>query len=747
MRIRRSTFVTACLPLALSLAAPSAARADAPGELTIGRVFANPPLGGRPPLALELSDDGSMLAFLRPNETDTEILDLWGQRLPGGAAVRLVATADLVAASGAQKLTEAETMALERKRVTQTGITEFSWCGESADALLFPFSGDLYWARLGSEGAAAEVVRLTRDDEPELAPLCSPKGHYVSYTKRGDLHVFDIAARTERRLTRGASPTRTFGLAEFIAQEEMDRFVGQWWSPDESRLLVFEVDESAVAVKVRPQIFADRTELFSQRYPAAGEANAKVTAHVYERASGRRVTLATPAEDGYLPRAGFFADGAAWIQWQSRDQRRLVLFEADARGALRRILGDEDAAWVTLHDDLRPLPDGRFLWSSERSGRRQLEVVDRASGVRTMLTTEAEPVSELVGVDAKAGIVYYLVCAERGRERHVHAVPLTGGAAIPVAVEPGWHAVTFAKSGTRFIDVKSSWGRPQRTTLRDPVSGTSVVLDDNPTPELDALSAPRPEWRDFTAEDGTSLNGLLLPPVTRTAGRRYPVIAWVYGGPTSQMVANRWMRQYPLFVLLSQRGYGLLLVDNRGTGGRGRDIDRAHFRRFGDVEVKDLFAAIAALKDVDWVDSARVGVFGWSYGGYLAARAVLDKTSPFAAAVAVAPVTDWTLYDTHYTERYLGPPDGGKAAPYTGASLVARAPDRSRPLMVVHGTADDNVLFEHSLRLIDALERQSLPFEMMIYPGKAHGISGRAAQLHLYETVFRFFERHLRSAP
>ncbi|MFO0744303.1 MAG: alpha/beta fold hydrolase [Myxococcota bacterium] len=732
--------------LALPLAAPSAARAaPPPTALTLSRVFADPPLGGRTPLQLELRDDGTMIAYLRPNEADSEVLDLWGQRLPGGAAARLVATADLVAASGAQKLTEAERMALERRRVTQSGITEFMWCGESADALLFPFSGDLYWARLGADGAAAEVVRLTRDDEPELAPRCSPKGHFVSYTKGGDLHVLDIAKRSDRRLTRGGSATRTFGLAEFIAQEEMDRFEGQWWSPDEEKLLVFEVDESGVGVKVRPQIFADRTELTSQRYPAAGEPNAKVTAHVYDRKSGRRVTLATPKDDGYLPRAGFFADGAAWVEWQSRDQRRLVLLEADARGGMRPVLEEDDAAWVDLHDDLRPLADGRFLWSSERSGKRQIEVVERKSGARTVLTDEPEPVASLAGVDQKAGVVYYVACASRGRERHVHAVPLAGGAARPIAVEPGWHNVTFAKSGTRFIDSLSTWGRPWRSSLRDG-SGASTVLDANPTPELDALTAPVPEWRDFSAEDGTPLNGLLLPPVGAEPGRRYPVVAWVYGGPTAQMVANRWIRQYPLMLLLSQRGYGVLLVDNRGTGGRGRDIDRAHFHRFGDVEVKDLFAAVGALKSVAWVDSDHVGIFGWSYGGYLSARVVLDKASPFAAAVAVAPVTDWSLYDTYYTERYLGLPDGGKAAPYASSSLVARAPLLSRPLLLAHGTADDNVLFEHSLRLIDALEKESLPFDLMIYPGKAHGIAGRAAQLHLYDGVLRFFDRHLRPA-
>ena len=736
------------LPLALLGALTTALLAAAPaaraGELTLERIFADPPLGGRPPMQLALSADGSVLAYLQPNETDSEVLDLWGRRLPGGAPERLVATADLLGA-GAQKLTEAERMELERKRIYKRGITSFMWCGDRADALLFPFSGDLYWAHLGAPGVAPAVVRLTHDDDrPELAPKCSPHGHKVSFTKAGDVYVLDIATHKIRRLTRTAAKTRSFGLAEFIAEEEMGRHDGIWWSPDERRVLVFEVDEAPVTVKARAKIFADRTELFEQRYPAAGEANARVTAHVIDARSGRATTLATPTEDGYLPRAGFFADGTPWLEWQSRDQQRLVLYAADARGRLRPLLEETDAAWVELHDDLAELADGRLVWSSERSGRRQLELVDRATGARSELTHETEPVAALAGVDRAASVVYYAVARDRGKERQLYAIPLAGGAARRVTPEPGWHDATFSQSGTRFVDVFSAWGQAPRTLLRDGAGTEATVLEANPTPELDGFPAPSADWRDFHADDGTVLNGLLLPPQGRQPGRRYPVIAWVYGGPTYQLVANRWSRGYPLFLWLTAHGYGVLMVDNRGTGGRDRAFDRAHYRRFGDIEVRDLFAAVHDAAQLDWVDPARVGVWGWSYGGYLAVRAVLDAGTPFAAAFAAAPVTDWTLYDTHYTERYLGLPDGGKAAAYVAADLVTRAPLLARPLMIIHGTADDNVLFEHSLRLVQALEDLSLPFDLMIYPGKAHGIAGRASQLHVYRGAFGFFDRNLK---
>jgi dipeptidyl-peptidase-4 len=712
-------------------------------EPTLERIFADPPLGGRSPMSLQIAPSIDMFAFLQPNAKDSEVLDLWGQPLSGGRA-RLLVESALLLGAGPQKLTEAERMALERKRISQRGITEFMWCGEGTRALLFPLSGDLYWARL-RDGKPPEVARLTVDDErPELAPKCSPKGRFVSYSKNGDLHVLEIATRKETRLTQRKGDN-VFGLAEFIAEEEMGRYEGHWWSPDEGRLLVFEVDESAVGVKVRPLIHADRTEMYSQRYPAAGEANAKVRAHLIDRATGQSVLLATPSEDGYLPRAGFFSDGVPWVQWQSRDQRKLVLFEGGQgfEAPLRQILEETDESWVALHDDLVSLSSNpqKFLWTSERSGLRQIEVVDRTTGLRYQVVPDPEGVDAILSVDENTNTVYYSGLRSRGRERHIMSVPLGFGSIKGVAIEPGWHSATF--SGKRFIDVYSSWGKPPKTLLRK-VRGPSEVLEDNPTPALDAFGGLEIEWRDFVAEDGTILNGMLIPPAKREDGKRYPVIAWVYGGPMHQQVANRWTRHFPIFIHLTQRGYGIVMVDNRGAGGRGRAIDRAHHMRFGDVEVKDLFAAVRSLSSVDWVDMKRVGVWGWSYGGYLAARAVLDSDTPFSAAVGIAPVTDWTLYDTHYTERYIGMPEGGKAQAYVNSNLISRAKLLEKPLMLIHGTADDNVLFEHTLRLVDALQKESRPFELMVYPGKAHGISGKASQRHVFDTSFRFFDRHLR---
>ena len=717
-------------------------------ELTLDRIFSDPPLEGKTPAQLALSPGGKYVTFLRGSDKDSDVLDLWGAKLPDGKPELLVSSDDLLGGK-TQKLTEQERMALERKRISKRGITGYLWCGDSA--VLFPFSGDLYFVELGGGRAPAlqpsgkKVVRLTHDDDkPELNPVCSKSGKKVAFVKDDAVVVMDTASKAQKIVTPKGSAVHHWGLPEFIAEEEMDRHEGMWWSPDEKSLLVFEVDERPVGVKTRAQIFADHTEMFEQRYPAAGEKNAIVNAWLVDVNGGKRA-LATPKEDGYLARGGFFPDGAPWLQWQSRDQKTLRFLDC-AGGVAREFYVEKDDAWVELTDDFIPLKDGkRALWSTEQSGRRQIVVIDRKTGATTALTSEPEPVNAVEAVDDDKGAVFYTAWRDRGRQLQLFSVSLAGGPPTPLTPEPGWHAVKLDDAGHFFVDRASDFGKPATTIIKDAAGKTVLVLDDNAATELMSFDRPTPVWLDLKAADGvTTLNGLLLPPTSAwkmTAGKKYPVIVSVYGGPTAQTVTRAWGRGYALQSYWTERGYGVFLVDNRGMAGRDRAFTRAHNRAFGDIEVKDLFAAVEQLKQqTPWVDGKKLGVFGWSYGGFLSARAILDDDTPFAAAVAVAPVTDWALYDTHYTERYLGM--SGKS--YDDANLVKRAKLLNKPLLIVHGTADDNVLFEHSLRLIEALEKEGKMFQTMIYPGKAHGISGKPYQLHVYKTVTTFFDANLR---
>lgn len=740
-----------------ALAAATAAAAAMPG-LTLERIASDPPLAGRQPRQAEISPGGAWVSWLQPSAADSEQLELWAQATDGKAGAaprRLVAAADLLAGAE-QKLSEAEKMALERKRISQRGITSYLWCGPDDRTLLFPLSGDLYLVRFAADGLRAQRLTLGGpSDAPAQDPACSPDGRKLAYVKGGNLHLLalDDANAQPRALTGDATATLSWGLAEFVAAEELDRMRGFWWSPDGRQLLALRVDEGGVPIKVRAQIHATRTALTEQRYPAAGETNARVEAFVIDAASGARSPLPLPPEAEYIARAGWFGDGAPWLQWFDRPQTRLVLAEFDARAGTSRMLVDErDAAWVETHDDLAELPGYRLsgrpalLWSSERSGRRQLELIDRTTGARRPLTAQGEPVARFVCSDGAR--IVFTGAAERGRARELFAVDANNGKTRPLAgaAEHQWRDARGDRACRRLLVTRAAWGEPPRLELRAvDGNGAAVAIAGEPADPLLAAIVPTPEPLAIVAADGrTPLNAFYFAPLG-PAKSRHPALVLAYGGPHATTVAWNWNRDLPLIAWWQRRGYAVMTLDTRGMYNRDREFTRAHKNAFGQVDAADLFAAVRQLPQLrPAVDAARVGFYGWSYGGYLAARAMLDADTPLAAAVAVAAPTDWTLYDTAYTERYLGMPgEGGNATAYRDSNLLARAALLAKPLMLVHGTADDNVLFEHALRLTEALQNEGKLFDQAIYPGKAHGIAGRKARLHLYRTIDAFFERHL----
>ncbi|WP_431102294.1 DPP IV N-terminal domain-containing protein [Roseateles noduli] len=745
---------------AAATAAPTVPTASSSAKdivpLTLERVFGDPPLQGRLVRQAEISPDGAWVSYLRPSETDSEQLELWAQPSAGGAPRKLVSAADVLGGRS-QQLTEAERMALERKRISQGGITGYQWCGPSGKALLFPLSGDLYLVRLGDQGPTAQ--RLTNDEQvPEQDPTCSPDGSRIAYVKGGELWVQALDGDgAARALTKGATETRFWGLAEFIAAEELSRQRGYWWSPDGKQLLALNVDERDVAVKTRAQIFSDRTTMTQQRYPGAGENNARVTAWTLQVSDGRMTPLPLPSDAEYIARAGWFGDGTPWLQTLTRDQHKLALTEyANGAGPGRTVIDERDPAWVEVHDDLQEI-DGltlsgqpALLWSSESSGRRQLVLVDRRTGERRPLTNEPEPVAHRVCSDGKT--VVYAAARDRGRSRELFAIDLNGTSRPLDGAQPRqWRDARGDGDCARVLVTRGAWGEPPALSLQSVKAGAKPLPLPGDAPDaLLARIVPKPAVVDITAADGrTPLNALYFAPLDGKAGP-HPVITMAYGGPGTSTTNWNWSRDTALIAYWQRRGFGVFTLDTRGMQNRDREFTRAHRLAFGAVDVNDLFAAVRQLpKQVAGVDPARIGFFGWSYGGFLAERAMLDADTPLASAVAVAPPTDWTLYDTAYTERYLGMPQGGKdgkdgqSDAYRQSNLVTRAKLLTKPLLIVHGTADDNVLFEHTLRLTEALQNEARPFELMIYPGKAHGIAGRSAKLHLYRTIDAFFARTL----
>ena len=753
--LQKSRLLLAWLPcLAASPLIPAVAAPQAPAAaLTLERIHGDPPLMGRTGLGGSLSPGGQWLTYLRPAEGNPDLNELWGQPLGGGEARRLVAVSDLIGQREAQ-LTEAEKMALERRRQRGRGITSYQWCGKDDRRLILPLAGDLYSVELAA--ASPKVQRLTHDEQQaEREPQCDATGRQIAYVKQNDLWVQGLDGSPARRLTHGGSETRSMGLAEFIAAEELRRHQGFWWSPDGSRLLALEVDESGVPLRRRAQIGGDGTVMVEQRYPAAGSPNARLQAWVLDITGAQPPqALPLPPAAEYIARAGWFADGSPWLQWMTRDQKQLQLLEFNAQAQPHVVLEERDPAWVEVHEDLREIPalkrSGKpaLLWSSERSGRRQLWIIDRVSGAAQPLTRQPEAVAQLVCLGEQH--LVFAAATERGRGRELFQSDFKGQVRQLQPGEPRrWRDARGDAACTQLLVSQSSWQQPPRIELLklDGRSSPRLIEQAQPDPlVLDLATRLQPQLPELLAADGkTVLNAVFLPPTRPSLAGNYPVVVRAYGGPGTATVSWRWQADLPTLALYQQQGFGVLMLDTRGMALRDRDYTRAHDHAFGKVEVADLFAAVRQLaQQYPAVDAGRIGFTGWSYGGFLALRALMDAETPFAAAIAGAPPTDWTLYDTAYTERYLGLPEGGKAPAYQQANLVPRAKLLSKPLMIIHGTADDNVLFDNSLRMIQALQDEGKLFETVIYPGHPHGVAGRKARLHLARTQLDFFQRHLR---
>ena len=723
-------------------------------KLTLEAITGSAPLSGPTLMKPQVSPDGTRVTFLRGKDSDRNRLDLWEYDIASGQT-RLLADSSVVL-PGAETLSDEEKARRERQRIAAySGIVDYQWA-PGGKALLFPLGGELYLYDLERAGPAA-VRKLTSGGGFATDPRISPRGGFASFIRGRNLWVIDLASGKEIQLTFDGGDTIGNGVAEFVADEEMDRHTGYWWAPYDSAIAFARIDESPVPVQKRYEVYADRTDVIEQRYPAAGEPNVAVRLGVIAPAAGtkpRWIDLGKE-QDIYLARVDWRDAKRLTFQRQSRDQKTLELVEATLATGAQRILATETSrTWVPLHNSLRFLPDGRFLWSSERSGFQHLYLASEDGATLTPLTSGDWVVDEVLAVDARAGYAWFAGTRDSPLEKHVYRVPLAGGAIERLSASEGMHAASFARNASVYVDSWSAPGTPPQIELYGN-DGTRLAtllrneLSDPDHPFAAFRDAQRPvEFGTVTAADGTTpLHYSLIKPDGFDPRKKYPVVVFVYGGPAAQTVTRSWpARSDALFnQYLAQQGYVVFSLDNRGTPRRGREFGGALYGRQGTVEVDDQLRGIDWLKAQPWVDPARIGVHGWSNGGYMTLM-LLARTDAYACGVAGAPVSDWGLYDTHYTERYMdlpaSNPDGYRDArvlTHIDGLVGADAPK----LLLVHGMADDNVLFTNTTAVMSALQQRGQPFELMAYPGAKHGLSGKDA-LHRYRLAEDFFARCLK---
>ena len=729
----------ALLLAAATFAFPATAQTVTPQRLTLDRIFGNPALTGKVPRSAKLSPNGELVTLLRNRPDDIERYDLWAID-PATSRARMIVDSKKIG-SGAE-LSEAEKMQRERARLSGLkGIVAYDWAPDGQH-ILVPIDGDLYLADL-----TGNVRRLTDTKTSELDGMVSEKGRFVSFVRDRRFHVLDLTTMTDRAVTPEERDTASWGLAEFIAQEELGRFRGAWWAPDDSRIALTRVDESGVEVATRASIGAEKTTTFEQRYPRAGTDNAKVDLYLMNPDGGGLVKADLGIDpDVYLARVDWLPDASGLIvQRESRDQKTLDLIRIDARtGAATPLLTDRSGMWINLNDDLKPLKDGSFVFSSERSGYRHL--YRWTKGRITALTSGPWVVDKMVGVDEASGTLFFTADRERSVDKGLYRLDYRRLGAKPVLLtQPETtNAAVMDKSAHLALVTTSYPGQPSQVWLASGTGKRLAWVEENRVGAAHpwapfAAAQVTPEFGRLTAADGvTQLDYKLLRPVL-APGQRAPVLVHVYGGPQAQDVTNSFVD--PLDQYFVQQGWAVFAVGGRGQEGRGTAFQKPAYHALGGVEVADQLASLAWLKKQPFVDPAKVAVFGWSYGGYMTLKLLEAAPHAYAAGIAVAPVVRWNLYDTHYSEHYMGDPRNGRAA-YEKADALHDTKKIADPLLLMHGMADDNVLFQNSTELMAKMQEEKIPFETMLYPGKTHAISGPNVSVFLYQTIERFLARN-----
>ncbi len=736
------------LLLALLLLPVGVVMAD---SLTLEAIFAGGGLDGPVPRSLKISPDGQRITFLRARTDDQHRLDLWEYHVADKLTRRLV---DADTLDSGNELSDAEKARRERARIAGiSGIVNYQWSPDG-QAILFPLGGKLYLYTLSSP--AERAVRELPTGGDFLDPQISPKGGYVSFVQGQNLKIIDLANDELRSLTRDGGGTIHNGEAEFIAQEEMDRSKGYWWAPDDTAIAFERYDEANVAVVKRTEVYADHTEVIEQRYPAAGKNNVMVRLGLAPVKSGaaRWIDLGEDT-DIYLARVDWLPDGKHLsYQIEPRNQQSLELRIVDAATLDQRALLKESSnTWINLNSDLRFLKQDRvFVWASERSGYKHLYLYGLDGKLRHPISSGEWNIDKLLGIDEKAGLVYLQSNRDSVPDTQVYALKLDGSDADKpkrISQRGGTHTATFSEDASIYLDSFSDPATPPQVSLHKADGSRMAWIEQNKLDDTHPYAPYRdthitPEFGTLEADDGQTLYYRMYKPAGFDPAKRYPVFNFYYGGPHAQKVVRAWGDHFLTY--MAEQGYVVFTLDNRGMDRRGRRFSDVIYRQLGNAEVLDQLAGIRWLKSQPWVDGDHIGVFGWSYGGYMTTMLLSKGSDQIAAGVAVAPVTDWTLYDTFYTERYLSTPQDNKAG-YIRSAPFAWLDGLTSPLFLVHGMADDNVLFANSTALMSELQARGIQFDLMTYPGGKHGLSTTTMKLHAYHAIVNWMDRHLKPEP
>jgi dipeptidyl-peptidase-4 len=721
------------------LCAPAAA---AKKKLEISDLTAEPPIAGGAVTGVAWLPDGRSFSYLLRKGTGKQAFsELLMEETESGRSRLVVSESTLGPPEQSQSSEVAPGIEKQPERARKIELEGYQWSPDGRFLLLS--SDDALWL---FELAASKLTRLTRGSGKEEFARFSPDGRRVAFVRENDLWLVDIASRKETRLTSDGAENVMNGKLDWVYEEELAGRSGRAyeWSPDGKAIAYLRTDDRPIDPYPITDFLKVPAGVTWQRYPKAGAKNPIASFRVVGVDGTARGTAQTSDESYIAPSFSWTRDsGSVCYRVLNRAQTRQEVRLWTPGGSSRVLFVEQDPYWI--NDDGAEPPrffkDGRFLWKSEKSGFAHLYVGTVAGGELRPITRGDWMVDHVAGADEKRGLVYFTASEENVRRRPIYRVALDGTGFVKLTGTRGTHAPELSPDGRFLLDTFSTVSEPPILSLLDS-SGRTRRVSHRPESRLSEYALAVTEETDVPSVDGARLAARLTKPADFDPGKKYPVIVYVYGGPHAQVVRDAWGATSLLDHLLASRGYLVWSLDNRGSWGRGHAWETTIFKETGKQELADQLEGVRALKNLPYVDPARIGIWGWSYGGYMTLYSMTHAPRVWKCGVAGAPVTHWKFYDTIYTERYMRTPQENPKG-YEASAPLTKAQELKAKLLLIHGTADDNVHMQNTISFIDALVKADIQYDLKLAPGQKHGFRDGSAQEFRNEAIVRFFEENL----